>query len=108
MHKNLITLSTFDSQLRRASPRPTTRRRGGIAKIANYDAREMATLATLAILPLRTEHRLETIATAEAGYSCRRASIGWMIAALKAGIMPKKMPTPALKPSARATDQIGT
>ena len=41
-------------------------------------------------------------------YSCRRASMGWMMAALKAGMMPKKMPTPALKPKARPTDQSGT
>lgn len=41
-------------------------------------------------------------------HSWRSASIGWMIAALKAGMMPKKMPTAALKPRASATDQRGT
>jgi hypothetical protein len=46
--------------------------------------------------------------TAGVAHSCRRASMGWMMAALKAGMMPKKMPTLAEKPRARATDQIGT
>ena len=42
------------------------------------------------------------------GYSCRRASMGWRMAALKAGMRPKMMPTPAEKLRAKATAHSGT
>ena len=43
-----------------------------------------------------------------AGYSCLNASMGFRMAALNAGMMPKTIPVPAEQPRARATAHQGT